>query len=578
MIEIAIWTIIGLVALQGWGHWLLHSCRSSHVSGTCHRLQGVWLCVLLGHIPVLALGLFLHGFTGLAPWPGYLVGGMGVGLSMGSRAGRLRWKQSFAQKGWLVMLLLAGFVALFASRPTAHGDSGLYHLQAVAWMAEGPLPRGLANLHTCFGYNSSWWILAALMSPGQDIALGSVLVSLPLLVAVGGLLVNSSLRIVRGKGDFADWFLLPAWYFWLRQVCGVNTPAPATDIPANLFILLTFWSLIWTAPGRMKDGSSIPTPFSASWLLPLSFACLAATIKASALILVVLLAAAWSLWFLLRWKQSAIRFKIELPSLGIIALLALLMLAWMGHGVLISGYPAWPSRLGGDFFDVPWKVPGEVLEANYLRARNWAFTYGADAQAVATESPWKLWLYGQSALTNLLIAGTVSGALLLAFLILLKQRRLQWHTCQVLLLPAAIALVGLVWNLANVPALRFASGYAFGLLGCGAALIGTALPVRWARVAVTLWIPLCLLALSKQILARPFHLVSVAPLPVVEMKPRYTKQGETIWIPADDFAWLGRRPSTPSFEFNPSLWIVRDGRSGKIIEIRRSQPSSGEVR
>ena len=62
-------------------------------------------------------------------------------------------------------------------------DTGLYHLQAVQWLTHGPLPKGLANLYECLGYNCSWFPLAAALET-------------PLLLGKSCFIVNAMLVIL----------------------------------------------------------------------------------------------------------------------------------------------------------------------------------------------------------------------------------------------------------------------------------------------------------------------------------------------------------------------------------------------
>mgnify|MGYP006928171981 CR=1 FL=1 len=538
-------SLVWIFALAGWGALVVPAGSMGSRKGETFAVR-----VGVGHAPVLLLAVVMHFFFPLAGWP--TVGILLVGGLLG-----LRTRPSL--RTVIFVVGVAAVVAFFASRATVHGDSGTYHVQAVAWMAEAPLVRGLANLFSCFGYNSSWWMLAGLMSWPFGVEVACSLVSIPLLTCSGVLIGGAAVRSARGVGTAGDWFLVPCAYFWLRQTMGVNNPAPATDIPANLFIILCLWAAASLgAESRQRYG------------IPLVLAALAATVKASALILVLILSLIFTLQVLAQifanWRRHAGRWTFPVGHSVPILLATILVVAWMGHGVMTSGYPAWPSRVGA-FWHPAWRVPGEVLDASYERARAWAFTYGADTVSRATQPAWKLWLDGQSGRTNLFIVAVAGVAALVALVFLLRTRRLRFASAFTYWVPGTTALVGLVWNLANVPALRFASGYAFSLLGCLSAVIGPALPKRLAQFVVPIWILLCVVSLHRLVAGRPSHLLTVPPLPVITHEEKLTRQGEIIYFPGEkDLSWLGPRPSTP--EFNPELIIVRDPSSGRIREMR----------
>lgn len=570
MLALSLLSILWATALAGWGSGLYALVRRR---GSFSPDESFAFSVLLGHAPILAIGFFMHFWLPLSGWPAafVLIGGWVLVA---------RGRKLFLKRIPTLFILSVLGVALFASRSTMHGDSGLYHFQAVAWMAESPAVRGLANLHSCFGYNSSWWLLAAMMSWPFGMELGGAAVSIPLLASTGVLILSAAARAFRGTARGADWLLVPAFYLWLRQVVGVNNPAPATDAPANMLVILCIWSVAATLSPRR--GISVAAELN-RLAIPLTFAALAATVKASALILLLLLGL-WTLWCLrlIWWNffQSKRGFltpdglirksgtlwlrKFSLPAFVIFALL----LGWIAHGLVLSGYPVWPSKAGA-FGDLAWRVPGDVLDGNYVRARSWAFTYGADEQARATTAPWRLWLDGQSGRTNLSVAAGV--VVVLFFGLIFGRQRIQIKSTLPLLVPMLIAVIGLVWNMAHAPALRFSSGYAFAALGCAAAMIGPALPTAWPRLLIVSWLALSGLALSKLALDRNPNFLWCERLPQTEHVKHKTISGDVIFFPVDyGLAWLGPRPSTP--ELNENLQLIRDRLSGRIVEFRVAHP------
>ena len=158
MLSILIFVLLWSASLAGWGSWVLNSCGQR---GKPDALSGseYWsLAVLLGHLPVLLFGYTMHLWLPLG-------GGLAALFLLGGVL-LLRWTglPSLSHPALVVTLVLLATVSVFASRPIIHGDSGGYHAQAIMWMSEEPVVRGLVNLHSTFGYNSSWWILSALMS------------------------------------------------------------------------------------------------------------------------------------------------------------------------------------------------------------------------------------------------------------------------------------------------------------------------------------------------------------------------------------------------------------------------------
>jgi hypothetical protein len=548
MLSILLFTIVWSAPLAGWGGWVLKFSGQRGQPCTLSASEFWSLAVLLGHLPVLLLGYTAHlwlplggGIAGL-----FLLGGILL----------LRWARlpPLLPPALLGIFLLLAVVSVFASRPIVHGDSGGYHAQAIVWMAQEPVVRGLINLHSTFGYNSAWWILSALMSWPFGEALGAVVVSAPLLAAVGCLILAALRRLWCGTASPADWFWVPAFYLWLRQLTGVNTPSPSNDIPANLLVLTGVWVIVRAVP--VQGWRSIA---GTEGLVFLCLALIAATAK---------LSAAPLLLFGLVWLMVEIfvrrKLSLDMPLTGF--LLPLLFgLSFLWHGWLLSGYPLFPSSLGS-WWDVPWQAPADLPARNFDRARQWAFTFGADSTAIASQPAWKIWLMGQHGATNMVIAAVCAAALLLtAFFVLLRPAaRLRLRSY---LPPALSSALGMVWNLASAPALRFASGFAFALFGSIAAAVGPALPLRWTRLVVATWCMVSLAALGQLATARPVSWIYPAAPPLIEEgRMAATREGYIIHL--TDQSWFAPKPAIPDFEFNPDLKTIRDPQTGRIMEFR----------
>ncbi|TSA31694.1 MAG: hypothetical protein D4R65_10805 [Verrucomicrobiaceae bacterium] len=561
MLLLLIFSGIWMISLSGWGGLFLQS-----LPGVSHRggLEDFGIRVVLGHIPVLAIGFVVHLVSPLLIWYISL-------LPLGGLLLAGRQIKSFFLRACVPAFALAIFTAFFASRPIAHGDSGYYGIPVISWIAGDSVVRGLANLDPTYGYNSSWWVLASVMSWPVGARLGVICVSVPFLCGVGMILLSAIHRVLTGKGSRADWYLIPAFYLWFRQIVGVNTPSPSTDIPANLCMLLAFHAMVRgldsmrpvpsTLPGR--TGNPGYPGVSEEVLFFASFSVLAASAKLSA---GLLLLAAFVWMAILIFKDRHAR-SILWTRKGLFFWLGALLTVQLFHGFLLSGYPLFPSGLGG-WWDISWRVDPSLPAATVQRAHDWAQTFGATTAETARVPGWRLWIERQGSATNLLMAGTAALAGVLGSGILLLRRKKEALAGRFLLIPAAVAVGLLAWNLIHAPALRFGAGYAFAILGCLAGFAGPLLSVTTGRVGVIFWIAASALSMSKLATERRPSWIDIPPLPVSTFEERKTDQGETIFIPAGGLAWIGPRPSTPSFEFNPRLWIIRSPGSGKTLEIQ----------
>jgi hypothetical protein len=59
-------------------------------------------------------------------------------------------------------------ILVLNSGPTLMDDTESYHIQMVKWMQEYGTVPGIANLHLRFGFNSSWFVSIALLSPKME--------------------------------------------------------------------------------------------------------------------------------------------------------------------------------------------------------------------------------------------------------------------------------------------------------------------------------------------------------------------------------------------------------------------------
>jgi hypothetical protein len=556
MLQMFSLNILWLGVLLGWGRFWVRLTGCDTAIKSMGPVEQLAFTVLLGHLPVATLGYIFHLGWGLGAVVSVPI--ICLGLMMGLR------------KSWTPVLpLLIGvgfFVAIFCSRLMIHGDSGGYHTQAILWMVEEPVVRGLANLMTPLGYNSAWWMLAALMSWPAGAPVGAGLVSAPLMTAVGLLILAAAKRIVQGNAHASDWFWIPGFYLWLRQVVGVNTPSPTTDIPANLLTLTAIALLVQHA--EKPYSQIIARPLGRVFL---SIAFLAATSKLSSASLlamgIIWLSASWIFQLCERKREiwgNIWRGALYLIPVGISGIVFLF------HGWLLSGWPLFPSTIGG--VQAPsWMVPRWLVEHTAARAKAWAFSFGATPEQIASTPGWKLWVEGQNGATNLAIVGAACVIACLTLIYLLKKRKLSTSCLIGLFWPATISMSGLVWSLWQIPALRFASGYAFSTLGIAAVIIVPSLGSALRRLLPVVWLCLCVLALGKLAISRSPAWIKATPPQKVEVQKVITTQGYTVNIPVDGFPWFSERPCSLDYEFDPDLKVLFDRLKNQPREFRNGK-------
>lgn len=457
---------------------------------------------------------------------------------------------------WKFILLVVLCLA-FSSRLVDHGDTGNYHLQAALWMSDGPLPLGLANLHGRFGFNSAWWVVSGWFQFPWLPSGASIYFPTGLLGVFAGLLILDAGRsFFKGAAVAADYALLAASYLWFRQWTGINNPSFSTVAPANLFLVVSAASLLrWCERPREE--------LPAFWFYVLTGAT-AASCKLTALPWLTFSLPASLLFFALRRNHLPFSFvKFLLPA---VVISAAVLGVYAGRGVAISGYPFYPMKVVS--VNVPWRVSAQSLGNDVSGIRDWP-TRDVGQEMSLFQSV-QAWISSQFGLTNILVAAVALVAVGLGVMFLLA--RFGWRplasrflSTWPVLLPA---LIGLAACLIYAPALRFASGYFFALLGALFAV--AAQMISWKSSALRLAVLLVfavgsVIPNARGMISRRISLVAIPELPPPAVEQRVTDFGETIWVSRrHGLSWAAARPSTPYF--NPRLSVDRNS-SGVITRF-----------
>ncbi len=502
---------------------------------------------LVGIALLATAGGFINIFLPLAvvaPWVMFPLAGLGVWVLMKQASGAFR----------LVLLCLVLAAASLAARSPLHGDTGLYHQQAVIWMSESALPYGLANLHGRFGFNSAWWNFAALLQMPWMARGASMYLATPVLCVFFGLLFAGALRRAWNSGlTVAVVMILAAGYLWFRQMSGANNPSLSTDAPVNLFIVASAVALVLWRSERSPQLLLV-------WSI---LACAAAAFKLTGLPWLVASGAVVG-WSLVVPSSGSRRTPVSRRELfAMLAGFVVLSVNFV-RGIVVSGYPFYPLTLFG-FGGLPWSVRPDTIGGDTAGIRNWP-TRGEAAHWLEFIANW---IENQYGLTNVVMALVL--ALAIAALLFVVGRR-NFRAARALLadnLPVVLAAAaGLAVCLVYAPALRFVSGYFFTLagllLGSGLIALPSSHSIRMGRRAVVVAIILAVLPNAGGLTGRAIAWRQTPPAPEADrsLEVRTTRQGESIKI---GFAWDAEPPATPYFE--PDLVVVRD-KTGAIREFR----------
>lgn len=378
----------------------------------------------------------------------------------GAWMSRAEWRQNIRgalgdRPGLATLVVLAWLaVAALALGPDQNYDTGLYHLQSIRWAQAFPVVRGLGNIDSRFGMNSSFFLFGALVETvkinGRDIRLASGI--LFLLLIVQGIISVYAAVMRKREMDVVAWFqalMIPVAFWKARQY------APALSPDGAVFALTVVLSgeLLRMFSRNKPSTNEAPSVANADYRV-FGFVVLAAvavTVKLSSGIFVAA-AATLAVW---KWTRLRPRWATLVPLATASVIIAAV---WMIHGVLLSGYVAYPSTLSAVAVD--WRVPSYIaqLEADWIAS--WARKPGGYPFQVLANHDWLPgWLARtardrdiRGAALVLAVAGIVAVSV--------RLRRRQWTnpldaSAILLLLPSLLAAV--FWFV-TAPAVRFILG------------------------------------------------------------------------------------------------------------------------
>lgn len=344
--------------------------------------------------------------------------------------------------------------------PPWNGDRGLYYLQTVLWNSSYPIVPGLGNLHGRLAYNIAYFLYGALVDQ-VPFGIGAA-------YATDGLLVFALLvQSVASMAALALGARLVRFAFWNSLML-----IPTLDIAFSISITP---DIAVTILGLVLAGLYLTILLEANTLTSseqkyLGFAltllgCIGVTVKLSFLVLGISTLVAGLGVTIWRWRLNRqALLSILIPSLACALLVGGV---WMARGIILSGYPLYPSTLGA--FPVPWRIPTALVmsEANWIRS--WARQPGVHWAVVLGNQQWlQPWLNSTpSRVIQLLHLTLISG---LVGAVMLVGPHLSWRKIGLAVLWFLPVLFSLVFWFINAPDYRFASAV-FWIVGLGSVLM-----------------------------------------------------------------------------------------------------------
>lgn len=458
---------------------------------------------------------------------------------------------TFRRADVLLFFFVASFVAFRSAAPTEHYDTGLYGAQAIRWFSSYPLLPGLGNVLGQLGFNSSIFLCMAALNHGPWRDLTHHLFVGFLLAALFASIIPAALRVFR-RGDIcaSDWFLtflfLPA-AIWAAtgKLSGANTDLPTTIVclaaASFLFRALDADPSPIARHSERSEKSLFASP-QLSLLIAMLLFSLAVTFKLSGLVLAFSgwLVAFFSLCFSSTPQKKRLAFVAVLLSAAIV-------LPWICRGLLLTGYPFFPSTALG--ISVDWKVPAAIADVQAEFARSYARIPQiplADTSEFRWLGPWFRELIREREGFLIPFFFMLAGG----FVVLLKAKRNAFLRWLWLLLPS---FAGIIFWFFEAPAIRFgepAIWTAAATLGTFAALLLFDLPVKnrlflLSLLLFTAWAAHPRLFWNSYI--RPsLGVRTMVPLSQPQVIPHQTLSGLTIVVPVEtNQCWNTPLPCSP---------------------------------
>ena len=270
----------------------------------------------------------------------------------------------FGQKdNGVIYLAVFLIMAYGASHGIMHYDSDLYHAQAIHWIEQYGIVKGLGNIHVRLAYNSAAFPMTALFSMkflgGQSYHVMSGFCAL--LLAWQCVDIKNAYR--RGYLVLSDFARLAAIYYLFNIYDEMMAPASDYFLSVIVFYII----IHWLDMNVRHEKSYVP------YILLALLGVFAITIKLSAAPMVLLCIIPICKLLTDRTKEKVTAFWIS------VGLAVLIVLPFLIRNVIISGWLLYPVTFL-DFFRVSWKIPKGVAAYDAKEIR----TFGRGFNDVAS--------------------------------------------------------------------------------------------------------------------------------------------------------------------------------------------------
>ncbi len=321
-------------------------------------------------------------------------------------------KTAISYEGIFYLIFII-FIAFYTSRGNFHTDTGIYHAQAIHYIEEYGVIKGLANIQLHLGYNSSYlpfcalytfsWIPGIGANAGGSLALHTVTGWIGI---VGFIYSGYGLRRWKMHSDhLADFAKIAFLIYIFTNITGFMSPATDYSSLMICHYILCAWL-------EMREDSELGT-YRSGMLSVLALFAASMKLSAAALVLIVI----YPLIKLIKgrkWRQLSM-FIVT----GFIVFLPFLI-----RNVILTGWLLYPFG-AIDLFNVEWKVPLEYLQNDSAQITVWGRCLFDVSKIDMPISQWlPIWWEGQSDYGQMIIYGVILSVVMftVTFFYALKRR------------------------------------------------------------------------------------------------------------------------------------------------------------
>lgn len=539
--------------------WLLFGAMFAGTGAGVRRMFGAssssvfdWLVnVWVGWSAALALLQVWHlalPVNAVAFWGLLALGLGGLAWERESLAALLRrlWMRPALPYALLTGALLV-LLANSATGPSVGNDYALYHEQVVMWSNAHAIVPGLANLHGRFGFNNAVFLYVALTNTTPFGAIGSHIAGSFLIVNVLLLTAYSVRRLLRGERAPSVLFGVLMLPIVSHTAATFHLRTPTNDLPPIVLGMVAgvlVWRLI-EGRGTVFTALAVVMMTGAGAVSKLSYAGLGAAAALLAYALIVV-----------RARRVPVRLTVWAGAFA-----ALIVGVWLLRGVLLSGYPLYPTTAFAA--DVDWRVSCAAAQTDaegvYVFSR---YALGDDGAFITAGwgwlPTWALWVLQDR--FNVVLPLAIFLVCFVGWLVLVHRPARD-------LLFLLVPVTALVFWFIAAPNPRFAVS-SFWLLANGAVvLVLRSLVEENRRAVAVIALGLALILSAPQwrtftVYGGGFH----AP-PPVDVAPLATDSGLVVNVPvtrlgdnpyADDRCFAAPLPCTPYFNAALRLRVPGD--------------------